>query len=62
EKELTIQVHPYLDAYLNKGLFWQSITHQWRKKYKVRLKVNSNNSYHIMEYRFFNSSEEEIKI
>lgn len=62
EKELTLQVHPYLEAYLNKGLLWKSIAHQWKKKYKAKIKVMPNTAYHIMEYHFFNSTEEEIKI
>ncbi|MFM8433653.1 MAG: ribonuclease E/G [Bacteroidota bacterium] len=62
EKELTLQVHPYLEAYLNKGLLWQSLSSKWKKKFKVKLKVFANTSYHLMEYHFFNATEEEIKI
>ncbi len=62
EKELFIQVHPYLEAYLNKGLLWKSVVHQWKKKFKAKIKVTANTSYHIMEYHFFNKMEEEIKI
>lgn len=62
EKELLIQVHPYLDAYLNKGLLWKSIVNGWKKKYNAKIKVKGNTAYHIMEYHFFNKSEEEIKI
>ena len=62
EKELHLQVHPFLESYLNKGLLWKSISQQWKKKYKVKIKVSANTSYHIMEYHFFNNAEEEIKI
>lgn len=62
EKELSVQVHPYLEAYLNKGLLWKSVVHQWKKKFKAKIKVTANTSYHIMEYHFFNKMEEEIKI
>ncbi len=62
EKELHLSVHPYIEAYLNKGFLLSSIVHKWRKKHKVKLKVKANNSYHIMEYHFFNKQEEEIKI
>lgn len=61
EKDLTIQVHPYLEAFLNKG-FFNTMVAKWRKKYKAKIKVLGNSSYHIMEYHFFNRSEEEIKI
>lgn len=62
EKQLTLAVHPYLEAYLNKGLLFNSIVHKWKKKYNVKLKVIGNSAYHLMEYHFFNKAEEEIKI
>lgn len=63
EKELHIGVHPYLEAYLNKGtLFNPSVVGKWKKKFKVKLKVTANTNYHMMEYHFFNKTEEEIKI
>jgi ribonuclease G len=62
EKQLTIVVHPYLEAFLNKGLLFNSIVHKWRKKYKSKITVTGNNNYHIMEYHFFNKVDEEIKI
>lgn len=63
EKELTISVHPYLEAYLNKGsIFKPSIVAQWKKKYKAKLLVNANSNYHMLEYHFFGKNMEEIKI
>ncbi len=63
EKELSVSVHPYLEAFLNKGdLFTASIVKKWKKKYKAKLKVIANNNYHLMEYHFFNKADEEIKI
>ncbi len=63
EKQLTVTVHPYLEAYLNKGTFFKpSIVGQWKKKYKIKLLVNANNNYHIMEYHYFGKNEEEIKV
>ncbi|REJ85268.1 MAG: ribonuclease E/G [Bacteroidetes bacterium] len=62
EKELVLIVHPFIEAYLNKGLFLNSMAHKWKKKYKFKLKVLANNNYHFMEYHFFNKQEEEIKI
>ena len=63
EKQLVLSVHPYLEAFINKGtLFKASIAEKWRKKFKVKFKVISNNNYHMLEYHFFNKAEEEIKI
>ncbi len=62
EKQLHLAVHPYLEAYLNKGLLFNSVAHKWKSKFKVKLKVTANSAYHMMEYHFFNKMEEEIKI
>jgi ribonuclease G len=63
EKLVTINVHPYLEAYLNKGtLLRPSIIMKWKKKYKAKLKAVANNNYHFLEFHFFNKSDEEIKI
>jgi ribonuclease G len=60
EKDLTLRVHPYIYAYLTKGLW--SIKYQWSFKYKTSLKIISSLSYHFLEYRFFNKLDDEIKL
>lgn len=58
ERKLTISTHPYIQAYLTKGLW--SIRRQWQKKYKIRLVIKAVESYNLLEYKFFNSTGEEI--
>src|SRR5439155_13180709 len=49
EKTLHVIVHPYLEAYLNKSLFFKpSIAAKWKKKYKAKITVKANNNYHMM--------------
>lgn len=60
EKNLNLKVHPYLEAYLKKGLF-SSPQWKWYKKYKRWIKVEGISSYHLAEYHFFKDGEE-IKI
>lgn len=62
EKAITIKVHPYLEAYLNKGFFFSSMRRKWQREFKKQIKVEAMTSYHIMEFHFFNHSGEEIKI
>ena len=63
EKSLTVIVHPYLEAFLNKGnLFHASVAKQWTKKLGAKITVKPSNAYHIMEFHFFNKNEEEIRI
>ena len=60
EKKITIAVHPYIQAYLSKGLF--SKINQWRWKYKQWIKLLPMDSYGFIEYRFFNAFNEEIMV
>jgi len=61
EKELTIIVHPFVEAYLKKGLL-HSKRKQWEKEYKAKLKIISDNSMGLMEYQFLNSNKDIIKL
>ena len=62
ETGVTLCVHPYLEAYITKGFFWNSLKSKWAKKYGKKFKVRSVSSYNFMEYRFMNKNEDEIKI
>lgn len=59
-KQLTIAVHPIMEAYLRKG--FPSKRMRWSWKYKQKIKVKANTSYHLTEYHFFDNHEEEIKL
>lgn len=59
-KELCISVHPIMEAYLKKG--FPSRRMKWSWKYKQKIRVQANNSYHLTEYHFFDNQEEEIKL
>jgi ribonuclease G len=60
EKSLTLWAHPFIEAYLTKGLL--SIRRKWSLKYKKNIKIKAEPAYHFLEYHFFNSNEEEIKL
>lgn len=60
-KQLRLEVHPIVFSHLSKGWLWSSIIHQWKKKYTRQLKVAANNQFHLIEFRFFDANEEEIK-
>ncbi len=60
EPGLSLRVHPFIHAYLTRGLF--SIQRKWRFRYKTRIKIHPSNSYHLLEYRFFNKLDDEIKL
>jgi ribonuclease G len=60
-KNLTLMVHPIVYSHLTKGLF-SSIIKRWKKKFKTKIVVKANTAYHLIEFRFFNEHEEEIKL
>jgi ribonuclease G len=60
EKNLTIRVHPFMFAYLTKGILSQR--YKWFKKYKRWIKLKPMPSYHFLEYHFFNKNDDEIKM
>jgi ribonuclease G len=60
EKHITLCVHPYIEAYIKKGLVTRQM--KWYFKYNQWIKVKSNPAYQITEFHFFNAKEEEIKL
>ena len=57
---LSIEVHPIVYTYLTSG--FPSRRLRWSWNYKQKIKVKSNSSYHLTEFRFFDDSDEEIKL
>lgn len=57
---LLIEVHPILYAYLTKG--FPSIRRKWRWRYKQKIRIQPNSAFQLIEYRFYDSMGEEIKL
>ena len=57
-KYVLVQVHPYIAAYLTKGLI--SIRRKWAKKLHCRMKIVPEASLSFFESKFFNKDREEI--
>jgi len=60
ENHITLQVHPFIEAYLTKGLF--SIRRKWMKKYGKSFKVQAMSDFHTLQYNFLNANGDDIKI
>ncbi|HNX07696.1 MAG TPA: Rne/Rng family ribonuclease [Bacteroidales bacterium] len=60
ERKIKLLVHPYFHAYLTKGVYSRHL--QWFFKYKQWIKLGYSNNFHFLEYHFFNSAGEEIKL
>jgi len=59
-QQLKLSVHPFVDAYIKKGI----ISRQWKWfwTHKKWVSVTPNNNYSLTEYRFLNAQNEEIKL
>jgi ribonuclease G len=55
---LLLKLHPYVAAYLKRGLIPLNL--KWRFRFKTRIKVLSISSYDFLEYHLFDSRGEEI--
>ncbi|MXV51591.1 Rne/Rng family ribonuclease [Pedobacter sp. HMF7647] len=60
EKDITLCVHPYIEAYIKKGFI--SCQWKWFFKYGKWIKVKSISSYYLTEFHFLDAKEEQIKL
>ncbi len=60
EKNITLCVHPYIEAYIKKGLI--SLRMKWFFHYSKWIKVKAMPSYYLTEFHFLNAKGEEIKL
>ena len=59
-KGLTVVVHPIIYTYLTSGLI--SKRRKWSWKFKQKISVSADNTYHLTEFRFFDHNGDEIKL
>jgi ribonuclease G len=57
---ITLFVHPYVAAYLKKGI--PSIQLKWFQKYFRWVKIKTDNDFALNKYRFFDKEEDEIRL
>ena len=58
EKNILLKVHPFIGAFLRKGIF--SLRFKWAWKYKVSLKIIDVPSYYIYEHHFYDKYGREL--
>jgi len=56
---ITLKLHPYVAAYITKGLF-TTIAGKWKKLLKCKIRVVPVSSYDFLQYRFFGENDTEI--
>ncbi|MFT5777511.1 MAG: ribonuclease G [Crocinitomicaceae bacterium] len=60
EQGVTLQVHPYLEAFFKKGVMSRQM--KWFFKYKKWIPVRGNSDNHFLQYSFVNKENEEITL
>ena len=58
-KKFSIHLHPFIAAYLTKGLW--SIKNKWMWKYKVNIKIQPRDSFKYLEYKYYDVEGNELK-
>ncbi|MDE5712882.1 MAG: Rne/Rng family ribonuclease [Muribaculaceae bacterium] len=59
-KKFTMYVHPYVDAYIKKGMF--SLYGKWRRRYGRGFKILSDESLAYLQYKVFDDHKKEIDV
>jgi ribonuclease G len=62
QKNVSLHVHPYVEAFIKKGGFLRSKQWNWYFKYKQWVKVEGVSSHAMLEYKFFNKEMDEIAV
>jgi ribonuclease G len=57
-KKFVLHVHPYIAAFLNKGIC--PLSWKWKLKYSMGIKVIPDQSLAFLEYRFYDSDKNEL--
>ena len=59
-RRLVLNVHPFVAAYLTRGLF--PMYRKMNRKFGISLKIQAVSSYQMLEFRFFDRYENEIDL
>lgn len=59
-KRLTLKTHPFLAAFLSKGIISRKL--RWMIRYGCVLRVVPISSYHFLEFHFFDHTDNEIEL
>ncbi|MBR9919772.1 MAG: Rne/Rng family ribonuclease [Bacteroidetes bacterium] len=60
KSKLTLKVHPFVEAYLRKGI--PSIRMKWYRKYYKWIRILPEADYPLTKYRFYDANNEEIRM
>ncbi|NLX67554.1 MAG: Rne/Rng family ribonuclease [Bacteroidales bacterium] len=59
-KKFSLHIHPYVAAYVQKGLF--SLKQKWKQKFKVNMRVIPDQKLGFLQYEFYDKDGNEIDL
>jgi ribonuclease G len=59
-KKFTLYIHPYVFAYISKGIF--SMLSKWKLKYSSKMKLIPDQNLGFLEYKFFDAEHNEFEV
>ena len=52
--EIKIAAHPFVASHINKGIFFTSIRHKWKKKFSRKITITGDERLHLLQYSIIN--------
>jgi ribonuclease G len=60
EKKISVGLHPFLAAYMTKGIF--SLRYKWQKKYGIKIEILALYDNDILEHHVYNMKGQELNL
>ncbi len=60
KSKIKLEVHPYVEAFLKRGL--PNTQLRWFREHFKWVRIQPNSDYHLTQYRFFDGNEDEIRL
>jgi ribonuclease G len=60
KSKIKLLVHPFIEAYLKKGL--PSVQMRWYMNFYKWVRIQANNDFHLTKYKFYDENEDEIRL
>lgn len=60
KSKITLKLHPFIYSFMKKGLPNEQM--RWYMKYKKWIRLEQNNDYQLLEYKFYDGLKDEIRL
>jgi len=61
-KHIVVAIHPMVEAYLTKGWWFNTILARWKKRFQIKIELQSSSNNALLEYKIFDANSEAINI